>query len=128
MKNASSAREMRPSFACSAAGSNFAQSIGVSVSETITETTIETATVTANSRNRSPTTPPIKKSGMKTAISEIEIDKMVKPISPAPSSAACNGDAPPSICLTMFSTITMASSTTKPTAIVSAIKDRLSRL
>ena len=29
---------------------------------------------------------------MKTAISEIEIDKMVKPISPAPSSAACNGD------------------------------------
>jgi hypothetical protein len=31
---------------------------------------------------------------------------MVKPISPAPSSAACNGAAPPSICLTMFSTMT----------------------
>ena len=65
---------------------------------------------------------------MKTAISEIEIDRIVKPISPAPSSAACSGEAPPSICRTMFSTMTMASSTTKPTAIVSAIKDRLSRL
>src|ERR1700727_1538220 len=57
MKNASSAREIRPSFPRSAAGSNFAQSMGVSVSETRTESRIETPTVTANSRNRSSSPP-----------------------------------------------------------------------
>jgi hypothetical protein len=65
---------------------------------------------------------------MNTAISEIEIDRIVKPISPAPSRAACIGVFPSSMCRTMFSIMTIASSTTKPTAIVSAISDRLSRL
>ena len=61
-------------------------------------------------------------------MSEMEIDRMVKPISAAPSSAACRGVAPFSMWRTTFSTMTMASSTTKPTAMVSAISDRLSRL
>ena len=58
--------------------------IGVNVSDTIRETTIDTATVTANSRNSRPTIPPIRKSGMNTAISDMDIDRMVKPISAAP--------------------------------------------
>ena len=45
-------------------------------------------TVTANSRNRRPTMPPISSSGMNTATSEMLIERMVKPISPAPLIAA----------------------------------------
>ena len=72
--------------------------------------------------------PLISSSGISTAISETEIETMVKPISLAPFSAAANGFAPSSTWRVMFSSITIASSTTKPTAIVSAISDRLSRL
>ena len=49
------------------------------------------ASVRANSRISRPTTPPMNISGVNTAISEIEMVRMVKPISPAPSSAASNG-------------------------------------
>ncbi len=72
--------------------------------------------------------PVISSSGISTAISERLIERMVKPISPAPLKAAARGFSPSSICRVMFSSITMASSTTKPTAMVSAISDRLSRL
>ena len=65
---------------------------------------------------------------MNTAASEIVIDTMVKPISLAPSSAACMRGLPISMCRTMFSSMTMASSTTKPTDSVRAISERLSRL
>ncbi len=51
-------------------------------------------TVTANSRNRRPTIPPISSSGMKTATSEMLIERMVKPISPAPLIAASRGLSP----------------------------------
>ena len=78
------------------------------------------AIVTANSRNTRPTMPPISSTGMNTAISEKVIDTMVKPISREPLSAASNGRMPPSIWRTMFSSMTMASSTTKPTESVSA--------
>ena len=66
--------------------------------------------------------------GMKTAASEIVIDTIVKEISFEPSSVACQRDFPISMWRVMFSSITMASSTTKPTHSVSAINDRLSRL
>ena len=79
-----------------------------------------TAMVTANSRNTRPTMPPIKSTGMNTAINEKVIDTMVKPISREPLSAASNGRMPPSMWRTMFSSMTMASSTTKPTDSVSA--------
>ncbi len=72
--------------------------------------------------------PPIIKSGMRTAISDRLIEKMVKPISLAPCSAALNGATPSSIWRVIFSSITIASSTTKPTEIVNAISERLSRL
>lgn len=42
-------------------------------------------TITANSWNNSPMTPGMKKIGTKTAISEIEIDRIVKPTSRAPN-------------------------------------------
>ena len=45
---------------------------------------------------------------------------------PAPSSAACNGDLPCSMCRWMFSTTTMASSTTVP--IASTMASSVSRL
>ena len=65
-------------------------------------------------------------SGMNTAISESVSEMMVKPISLAPLSAAWNGLSPSSMWRTMFSIMTMASSTTKPVPMVSAISDRLS--
>ena len=65
---------------------------------------------------------------MNTADSESVIEMMVNPICDAPSNAACIGAFFISMCRTMFSSITMASSTTNPTARVSAMRDRLSRL
>ena len=71
-------------------------SIGTSVSETNADTTIASATTTANSWNSRPMTPGMKKIGMKTAISEELIDRIVKPTSREPRSAAWNGASPAS--------------------------------
>ena len=89
---------------------------------------IVTARVTANSRKSRPTTSPINSRGISTAISETVNDTIVKPICSAPFSAASIGASPASIKREMFSIITMASSTTKPVEMVSAISDKLSRL
>ena len=102
--------------------------MGVSVSDTKAETMTVMATVMANSRNRRPTMPPMSSSGMKTATSERLMEMMVKPISPAPLRAASRGSMPSSMWRKMFSSMTMASSTTKPTAMVSAMRVRLLRL
>ena len=107
---------------------NRPQSIGVRLSDRPIETTTAPARVRANSRIKSPTTPPMNISGVNTAISEIEIDRMVKAISPEPAMAAASGVSPASIRFQITSSMTMASSTTKPTAMVIAISDRLSRL
>ena len=53
---------------------------------------------------------------------------MVNPISFDPTRAAINGFLPISIWRKMFSSMTMASSTTKPTDRIKAIMDKLSRL
>lgn len=76
---------------------NNAHSTGVSVSETKAEATTATATVTANSRNSRPMIPPMKNSGMNTAMSEKVMETMVKPICPAPFSAAAIGSIPSSM-------------------------------
>src|SRR5215471_21183957 len=102
--------------------------MGVRVNETNADTPTATLMVIANSRNSRPTIPVINKSGMKTATSETLRDTTVNPICFAPFNAASNGGWPASIYRTMFSIITMASSTTKPVEMVSAINDRLSRL
>ena len=70
----------------------------------------------------------MKRTGMKIATSETVIATMVNATSFEPSYAACLGGLPISMCRTMFSSITMVLSTTKPTLRVSAISDRLSRL
>ena len=103
-----------------------AHSIGVSVSETKPETRIATVIVTANSRNTRPTTPLISSTGMNTATSEKVIERMVKAISLEPFSAASNGFMPASMWRVMFSSMTMASSTTKPTDSVIASSEMLS--
>ncbi len=102
--------------------------IGVSVSDTIAEVTTAIVKVSANSRNMRPTSPDMNNKGMKTAINDTVSEITVKPISLAPRSAASIALSPFSMWRTMFSIITMASSTTNPVPIVSAISDRLSRL
>ena len=109
-------------------GVNLASSSIVVARDTASEIRIAIEIVTANSRNRRPMMPPIIRIGMNTAISEMLIDSTVKPTSPAPLRAASIGDRPSSIWRVMFSSTTMASSTTKPVATVNAISDRLSRL
>ena len=84
------------------------------------------AMTTANSWSSRPTMPPMNSTGRNTAASEAVIETMVKPISRAPRRAASIRPMPSSRWRTMFSSITMASSTTKPTARVSAISERLS--
>src|ERR1039458_10380547 len=100
--------------------------MGTTVRETTMEMAMAIERTTANSRNRRPTTPLIIRMGMKTAMSEMLIDKTVKPISSAPTGAACIGFMPFSRWRVMFSITTIASSTTNPVAMVSAISDRLS--
>ena len=112
-----------------AAGFNSrAHIIGVVVSETASDTRIAAESEIANSRNSRPTMPPIRRIGMNTAISDRLIDTTVKPTSRAPFSAASRGAIPPSIWRETFSSTTIASSTTNPVAIVSAISERLLRL
>jgi hypothetical protein len=107
---------------------NRLQSIGVSVIETTPEIRTVAVMVTANSRNRRPRMPPMKRSGMNTAASEAVIVTIVKAISLEPDNAAISGDWPASMWRTAFSSITIASSTTNPTERMTAIIDKLSRL
>ena len=98
------------------------------VSETTSETTMASERVTANSRKIRPSSPPISRMGRNTATSDRLIERTVNPTSRAPSSAAASRVWPASTCRAMFSSTTIASSTTKPVAMVSAISDRLSML
>ncbi len=68
--------------------------IGVSVSEMNADIRIATLSVTANSRKNRPTMSPMNSSGISTAISETVSDRIVKPICPAPRSAASSGGSP----------------------------------
>ncbi len=69
--------------------------------------------------------PPIKRIGRNTATREMLIDSTVKATSRVPRIVASSRDMPPSMWRETFSSTTMASSTTKPVATVSAISDRL---
>ena len=87
-----------------------------------------TDSVMANSWNSRPTTSPMNSSGISTAISDTVRLMMVKPICSEPFNAAASGASPASTKRETFSIMTMASSTTNPVEMVSAISDRLSRL
>ncbi|MNX99358.1 hypothetical protein D3C86_1318010 [compost metagenome] len=102
-----------------------AQSIGVRVNDTTSETTMAAARVMENSRNRLSMIPPMNRIDRNTATSDTFIDSKVKPTSWAPRYAALIGRTPSSMCREMFSSTTMASSTTSPVARISAISDRL---
>ena len=73
-----------------------------------------------------PTIPPDNMNGTNTATSERLIDTTVNPTSRAPRSDACMRGMPASMWRVVFSITTMASSTTKPVAMVSAISEKLS--
>jgi len=103
-------------------------SIGVSETDTRPEITTAVVMVTANSRNSRPRMPPRNSTGMKTAASDTVMLRMVNPTSREPSSVARRGSAPASRWRTMFSSITIASSTTKPTDRMTAMSERLFRL
>src|SRR5258707_13056225 len=104
------------------------QSIGVTVKETTPDTKIATLNVTENSWNCRPMIPPMNNNGIKTATSEILIESTVNPICLAPLKLASSGDKPCSTYRTMFSMTTIASSTTKPTEMVTASSTMLSTL
>ncbi len=84
--------------------------------------------VIASSWNSSPTMPGMSRMGRNTAISDRLMDITVNPTSALPRSAASLGGMPSSMCRMMFSSTTMASSTTKPVPMVRAMSERLSML
>ena len=102
------------------------QIIGATLSEMKVETIMAKANVRANSRNIWPMAPSMNSIGIKAAIKDSEIENTVNPICFAPSRAACRRVSPCSNWAWMFSTTTIASSTTKPTAMVIAKSDKLS--
>ena len=73
------------------------------------------ASVSANSRNNDPVSPPWNATGAYTAASVIVMAMIGPTSSRAPSNAAFSGVCPSRMCRSTFSTITMASSTTRPT-------------
>lgn len=103
-------------------------SIGVTVSETSAEAMIASVTTIPNSLKSLPITPPINRMGMKTATSETDMDRMVPLTSAAPCKAASRMGRPFSCSRRMFSSMTMASSTTRPTDSVSPSSEILSML
>ena len=98
--------------------------IGVIVSATTPEMITAPASVKANSRKSAPVSPPVKASGASTAASVSVIATTGPVISFMPTIAASIGDRPSSMWRWMFSTTTIASSTTRPIASTMASSDR----
>ncbi len=93
-----------------------AASIGVRVSATNSENITAAATVTPNSPRNEPTRPSTKITGRKTTAMERVAAVAAKAIWRVPFEAASKGASPASRCRSMFSSTTMASSITTPTA------------
>ena len=85
------------------------------------ETVSAAATVTANSRNSRPVVSVRKVSGRNTATDDTVAATTAKEISAMPRRAASIGGAPSSTQRVMFSSTTIASSTTRPIASVTPI-------
>ena len=88
----------------------------MSVSATKPETITAPASVSANSMNSRPVRPVANASGANTEASVSVIARTANAISFAPWIAACLRGMPSSMCRKMFSSITIASSTTSPIA------------
>ena len=102
--------------------------MGVVVKDTNIDTMMAAVITTANSRNKRPSTPPMNKIGMNTATKEMLMATTVKPMSRDPCKHASRKGTPRSRCRVMFSKTTIASSTTKPVAMVKAMSVRLFKL
>ena len=100
--------------------------MGVVVRDTAMEMSTATERTTANSLNRLPSVPGMQRIGMKMATRERDMETTVKQTSRDPLREARSGVSPSSSRRTMFSRTTMASSTTKPVAMVRAMRERLS--
>ena len=79
-------------------------------------TSTDDTTVTANGRNHSPAPPPMNATGTNTATIENVVAVTARPISAVPLRAAVMRSSPRSMCRTMFSRTTMASSMSTPMA------------
>ena len=99
--------------------------MGDSVTAMMPEITTAPASVNANSRNSVPVRPCVKPIGAYTAASVIVMDTIGTKISFMPTIAASTGFSPSSMWRWMFSSTTMASSTTRPMAstIASSVAD-----
>jgi len=90
--------------------------MGLRLNATSPEKATAAATEMPNSRNSRPVLPPRNDSGTNTAISTSVVDMTAKPICRAPCTAARSGGSPRSMWRWMFSSTTIASSTTRPMA------------
>src|SRR5258706_3679250 len=120
--------EKKDSFSGFDSRRNRLQNMGVRVSETTPEIKMAAQIVMANSRNSLPMIPAMYRMGMNTAASDRVMETMVKPISFDPFNAASKGFSPFSMCRTIFSSITMASSSTKPIERITPIIEMLFKL
>ena len=102
-----------------------AQSAGLKVSETKQEITVEAAMVVANCVKNRPEMPEMKADGTKTAHSVSAMAMSAVDTSSIVWCAASRGDMPSAMLRSTFSTTTMASSTTMPTANTKPNNDRL---
>ena len=100
--------------------------IGVSVSATKQEIATALASATESSRNSRPVLPSMKPTGRNTATSTAVVAITAKATCAVPRFAASSGGSPRSARRWMFSTTTIASSTTRP--MQSTIASSVSRL
>ena len=100
-------------------------SIGQSESATSMEIATESASVMPNSRKSAPVWPGRNDSGTKTAARVAVVATTAKNTWRVPSTAAARGPMPWARRRTMFSSTTMASSTTRPVASTSASSVRM---
>src|SRR6267154_2642294 len=98
---------------------------GLRVSETKHEMTVDAAIVTANCRKKSPDIPERKADGTKTAHNVSAIEISAPPTSSIVLWAASDADMPERMLRSTFSTTTIASSTTMPTARTKPNSERL---
>ena len=96
--------------------------IGVRLNAMKAENPTAAATVTPNSPNNRPVSPVMNDTGMNTAMSTSVVAMTAKPISFEPLMDASTAGSPASMRRTMFSSTTMASSTTRPMASTAASK------
>ncbi len=99
--------------------------MGASVSATKAESVTEKASTKPNSENSEPVTPGKNEIGMNTAASVAVVASTAKNTWRVPRTAAARAPRPSARWRVMFSTTTMASSTTRPVASTSASSVRM---